>query len=53
MTPFDRGDTCALASRLDDGVDHVEAAADLVVLYEPDGVPPDLLARAEVPGSRR
>ena len=34
VTPFDREDIYALASRLDDAVDHLEAAADLVVLYQ-------------------
>ena len=34
VTPFDREDIYDLASRLDDAVDHMEAAADLVVLYE-------------------
>jgi predicted phosphate transport protein (TIGR00153 family) len=50
VTPFDREDIYALASRLDDVMDHMEAAADLVVLYELDGLPPELLALAEVLG---
>ena len=34
VTPFDREDIYDLASRLDDVVDFLEAAADLIVLYE-------------------
>ena len=50
VTPFDREDIYALASRLDDVMDHMEAAADLVVLYELDELPPDVLVLAEVLG---
>ncbi len=39
VTPFDREDIYNLASRLDDVVDFLEAAADLIVLYELDEVP--------------
>ena len=39
VTPFDREDIYDLASRLDDVVDFLEAAADLIVLYELDEVP--------------
>ena len=39
VTPFDREDIYNLASRLDDVVDFMEAAADLIVLYELDEVP--------------
>jgi predicted phosphate transport protein (TIGR00153 family) len=39
VTPFDREDIYQLASKLDDVVDFMEAAADLVVLYELDGLP--------------
>lgn len=42
VTPFDREDIYRLASRLDDVMDFMEAAADLIVLYDigrlPDGV---------------
>jgi predicted phosphate transport protein (TIGR00153 family) len=38
-TPFDRQDISRLAGRLDDVVDFLEAAADLVVLYEVEEVP--------------
>jgi len=34
VTPFDREDIYRLASRLDDVVDFIEAAADLIVLYQ-------------------
>src|SRR6266436_6376228 len=36
ITPFDREDIYRLASSLDDVMDFMEAAADLVVLYEID-----------------
>ena len=39
VTPFDREDIYNLASRLDDVVDFLEAAADLIVLYELDELP--------------
>ena len=39
VTPFDREDIYALASKLDDVVDFLEAAADLVVLYELQDLP--------------
>ncbi len=39
VTPFDREDIYNLASRLDDVVDYLEAAADLIVLYELEEVP--------------
>ncbi len=39
VTPFDREDIYNLASRLDDVVDFLEAAADLIVLYELDEIP--------------
>ena len=42
VTPFDREDIYRLASRLDDVVDFVEAAADLVVLYQLADLPPDV-----------
>lgn len=52
VTPFDREDIYRLASRLDDVMDFMEAAADLVVLYDLQTLPPalaeltDLLCRA-------
>ena len=39
VTPFDRQDIYSLASRLDDVVDFLEAAADLIVLYELSELP--------------
>ncbi len=46
VTPFDREDIYSLASGLDDVMDHMEEAADLVVLYEVASLP----ARARRPG---
>lgn len=39
VTPFDRQDIYALASGLDDCMDHMEAAADLIVLYQVGDLP--------------
>ncbi len=39
ITPFDRQDIYALASGLDDCMDHMEAAADLIVLYKVADLP--------------
>jgi uncharacterized protein len=39
VTPFDREDIYALASALDDCMDHMEAAADLVTLTRPAQLP--------------
>ncbi len=41
VTPFDREDIYRLANRLDDVMDFMEAAADLVVLYELEELPPE------------
>ena len=52
VTPFDREDIYQLAGRLDDVLDHMDAAADLIVLYRPAEIPDgvrqqvDVLARA-------
>ena len=46
VTPFDREDIYALASRIDDVMDHMEAAADLVVLYELETLPGEVPAVA-------
>jgi uncharacterized protein len=52
VTPFDREDIYALAGRLDDVLDHMDAAAELVVLYRPAEIPDgvdqqvDVLCRA-------
>jgi predicted phosphate transport protein (TIGR00153 family) len=48
VTPFDREDIYRLASRLDDVMDFVEAASDLVVLYDLDDLPSELTAITEV-----
>jgi uncharacterized protein len=48
VTPFDREDIYRLANRLDDVMDHMEAAADLVVLYELEELPPENLRVVEV-----
>src|SRR4051812_39975472 len=39
VTPFDREDIYRLASKLDDVLDHMEAAAELVVLYDVEDLP--------------
>lgn len=39
VTPFDRDDIYALASALDDCMDYMEEAADLIVLYKVDDLP--------------
>jgi len=39
ITPFDRDDIYALASSLDDCMDFMEEAADLIVLYKVDALP--------------
>lgn len=39
VTPFDRDDIYSLASTLDDCMDHMEAAGDMVVLYGIDELP--------------
>jgi predicted phosphate transport protein (TIGR00153 family) len=48
VTPFDREDVYALASRLDDVLDLVEAAADRLVLYRIKGPTSGARAMAEV-----
>ena len=48
VTPFDREDIYRLASRLDDVMDFIEAASDLVVLYELDEMPSEILRLAEL-----
>jgi predicted phosphate transport protein (TIGR00153 family) len=39
VTPFDRDDIYTLASSLDDCMDFMEEAADLIVLYKVEGLP--------------
>jgi uncharacterized protein len=48
VTPFDREDIYRLASRLDDVMDFIEAASDLVVLYELGELPSEILRLAEL-----
>jgi uncharacterized protein len=48
VTPFDREDIYRLASRLDDVMDHMEEASDLVVLYKIDQLPKDIVRQVEV-----
>jgi len=48
VTPFDRSDIYELASRLDDVMDHMDAAADLVVLYRPAEIPAEVKAQVDV-----
>jgi len=48
VTPFDRDDIYTLASRLDDCMDFMEEAGDLVVLYELDELPPLVIKQVDV-----
>jgi uncharacterized protein len=48
ITPFDREDIYRLASSLDDVMDFMEAAADLVVLYKIEELPRDVVGQFEV-----
>jgi uncharacterized protein len=48
ITPFDREDIYRLASRLDDCMDMMEAAADLIVLYRIGDLPDGITAQVEV-----
>jgi predicted phosphate transport protein (TIGR00153 family) len=48
ITPFDREDIYGLASHLDDCMDHMEAAADLIVLYRIGELPEGVSAQVEV-----
>ncbi|GAA4636082.1 DUF47 family protein [Actinoallomurus vinaceus] len=48
ITPFDREDIYRLASTLDDVMDFMEAAADLVLLYNIEELPRDVIAQVEV-----
>jgi hypothetical protein len=48
VTPFDRADIYELASRVDDVMDHMDAAADLVVLYRPQELPPEVGQQVKV-----
>ncbi len=48
ITPFDREDIYSLASSLDDVMDYMEEAVDLVVLYEIDVLPKGVDQQIEV-----
>jgi predicted phosphate transport protein (TIGR00153 family) len=48
ITPFDREDIYRLASNLDDVMDYMEAAADLIVLYKIDHLPKEVVRQVEV-----
>ena len=48
ITPFDREDIYRLAATLDDVMDAMEAAVDLVVLYRLDELPPELADQVEI-----
>lgn len=48
ITPFDREDIYRLASSLDDVMDAMEAAVDLVVLYRIDELPPEIADQVDV-----
>lgn len=46
ITPFDREDIALLASRVDDVIDDIEEAGDLVVLYRLGALPPGVHTQA-------
>ncbi|MGD9961738.1 DUF47 domain-containing protein [Nocardioides sp.] len=48
VTPFDREDIYSLASGLDDVMDMMDEAVDLVLLYEVQNFPPSLSEQVEV-----
>ncbi|NUU24614.1 MAG: DUF47 domain-containing protein [Streptomycetaceae bacterium] len=48
ITPFDREDIYTLASQLDDVLDYMDEAVDLVVLYQLDELPPQVADQIEV-----
>jgi uncharacterized protein len=48
ITPFDREDIYSLASDLDDVMDHLEAAADLVLLTGLGELPPEMGRQVEI-----
>jgi predicted phosphate transport protein (TIGR00153 family) len=48
ITPFDREDIYALASNLDDCMDHMEAAVDRIMLYKLEVLPAGVVAQVEV-----
>jgi predicted phosphate transport protein (TIGR00153 family) len=48
VTPFDREDIYALGSGLDDVMDEMDEAVDLILLYEVKVLPPELSTQVEV-----
>ena len=48
VTPFDREDIYSLASGLDDVMDMMDEAVDLILLYEVKVLPPELAGQVEV-----
>lgn len=48
VTPFDREDIYALAAGLDDVMDMMDEAVDLVLLYEVESLPPETTQQVEV-----
>ncbi|MFC6152927.1 DUF47 domain-containing protein [Nocardioides yefusunii] len=48
VTPFDREDIYALASGLDDIMDMMDEAVDMILLYEPSVLPKELSDQVEV-----
>jgi len=48
ITPFDREDIHGLASALDDCIDHMDAAADLVALYRISSFPKGVVKQVEI-----
>ncbi len=48
VTPFDREDIYSLASALDDVMDMMDEAVDLVLLYEVTALPPETAQQVEV-----
>jgi predicted phosphate transport protein (TIGR00153 family) len=48
VTPFEREDIYRLASRLDDVLDFIEAAADLIVLYQLEELPQEICKITDV-----
>ena len=48
VTPFDRDDIYNLASSLDDCMDYMEEAGDLIVLYKVDTLPPRVSDQVQV-----
>ena len=48
VTPFDRDDIYGLASALDDCMDYMEEAADLIVLYKIDELPARVSEQVQV-----